>query len=231
MDLLRMRWRDALFAHWAVGPDVIDQALPEGLDVATYDGDAWLGVVGFVMEDIRPRGSPVGLSFPELNLRTYVTRPGSDEHAVYFFSLDADDRLGVSVARSLFELPYYRAKIRVAREDHDEVPELTMRSQRDHAGVAPARFEASYRPAGEQFTPEPGTLEAFLTENYRFYTAGDGDLYYGNIDHQPWPLQEGEAEIESNTLFTANGFDAPAGAPLLHYSPGIDVTAERLTRV
>jgi uncharacterized protein YqjF (DUF2071 family) len=230
MNVLRMQWRDALFAHWPVDPDVVAAALPAGLDVATYDGDAWLGVVGFVMSDIRPRGSPVGLSFPELNLRTYVTRPGSDDHGVYFFSLDADDRLGVSVARTVFELPYYRAEIRVTREDHDGTPELSMRSRRDHAGVAPARFEASYRPTGEQFTPESGTLEAFLTENYRFYTAGDGKLYYGDIEHPPWPLQEGEAEIESNTLFAAGGFDEPAGTPLVHYSPGTEVSAGPLRR-
>ena len=226
MDLLQMRWRDALFAHWPVDPAVVSARLPEGLQVATYDGDAWLGVVGFVMEDIRPRGAPLGLSFPELNLRTYVTRPGRDDHSVYFFSLDADDRLGVLVARGLFRLPYFSAEMRVSREDDA----VTLRSRRTQSGARPAHFEATYRPTGEQFTPEAGTLEHFLTENYRFYTDG-ASLYYGDIAHPPWPLVEGTAEIETNTLFEADGFERPAGDPLVHYSPGTEVTAERIRTV
>ena len=59
-SLLSMRWADALFAHWAVDPAVVDERLPEGLSADTYDGDAYLGVVGFQMEDIRPRGAPIG---------------------------------------------------------------------------------------------------------------------------------------------------------------------------
>ncbi|MFA1611132.1 YqjF family protein [Halobellus rubicundus] len=231
MDLLQMRWRDALFAHWPVDPAVVSARLPEGLRVATYDGDAWLGVVGFVMADIRPCGAPLGLSFPELNLRTYVTRPGSDDHGVYFFSLDADDRLGVSVARRFFELPYYRAELRVDRTEGDDGPELTLRHRRTHPDVPPARFVGTYRPVGPESVPEAGSLEAFLTENYRFYTAGGGRLYYGDIDHPPWPLAPAEAEIESNTLFAANGFEAPEGEPLVHYSPGTEVTAGPLRRI
>lgn len=227
-----MRWRDALFAHWAVDPAVVSAALPDGLRVATYDGDAWLGVVGFVMEDIRPRGAPLGLSFPELNLRTYVTRPESDDHGVYFFSLDADDRLGVSIARRFFELPYYRAEIRVNREERDgDGPEFSLRSRRTHPDAPPARFGATYRPVGPESVPEEGSLAAFLTENYRFYTAGGGRLYYGDIDHPPWPLAEADVEIETNTLFAANGFDVPEGEPLVHYSPGTEVTAESIRRV
>ena len=226
MDVLRMRWTDALFAHWPVDPDVVSSRLPDDLQVATYDGAAWLGVVGFVMEDIRPRGAPFGLSFPELNLRTYVTRPDSDDHAVYFFNLDADDRVGVAVARRLFRLPYFRAEISVRREDDA----VTLRSRRTHPGAPPSRFAGTYRPREEPTPPEPGTLDHFLTENYRFYTAGNR-LYYGDIDHPPWPLATAEVDIESNTLFAANGFDHPDGDPTVHYAPGTEVTAGRLRRV
>jgi hypothetical protein len=225
-DLLQMRWRDALFAHWDVPRETVADRLPPGLDVATYDGRAWLGVVAFVMEDIRPRGAPLGLSFPELNLRTYVRRPGADDHAVFFFNLDADDRLGVPVARWLFALPYYRAEMRV-RTDGDAVEFVSRRTHRD---APPAHFDATYEPVGQTFVPGPGTLEHFLTENYRFYTAGRR-LYYGDIAHPPWPLREATADLRSNTLFAANGFDRPAGDPVLHYSPGTDVTAGRIHRV
>lgn len=220
-----MRWRDVVFLHWRVDPAVVAAELPEGLDVATSDGDAWLGVVGFAMSGIRPRGLPAGRSFPELNLRTYVTGPDGDR-GVYFFSLDADDRLGVSVARGAFRLPYYRAEMRLTRGNG----ELTLRSRRSHDDAPPARFDASYRQVGEPSTPESGSLAAFLTENYRFYTAGER-LYAGDISHPPWSIAEATATVRSNTLFSANGFDAPDSAPLVHYSPGIDVTAGGLRAV
>jgi hypothetical protein len=219
MDLLRMRWDDVVFAHWRVAPETVAARLPDRLDVATVGGDAWLGVVGFDMSEIRPRGVPAGRSFPELNLRTYVTGPDGGR-GVYFFSLDAADRIGVSIARGAFRLPYYRAEMRLSRDDGA----MTLRSRRVHDDAPPARFDATYRPAGEPTAPDPGSLEAFLVENYRFYTEGDR-LYAGDIDHPPWPLAPATATIRSNSLFRAGGFDAPSSDPVVHYSPGIDVTA------
>ena len=221
MDFLRMRWDDVVFAHWPIDPETVAAQLPAGLDVATHEGDAWLGVVGFAMSEIRPRGAPLGRSFPELNLRTYVTHPETEGRGVYFFSLDAADRLGVSVARRAFRLPYFRAEMRHTRDD-DET--MTLRSRRTHSDAPAARFDASYRPTGEPGTPEAGSLEAFLTENYRFYTAGNR-LYAGDISHEPWPLAEAAATIRSNTLWAASGFESPSSDPTVHYSPGIDVTA------
>ncbi|ELZ40021.1 hypothetical protein C463_16002 [Halorubrum californiense DSM 19288] len=243
---LEMTWRDGLFAHWPVDPATVAAALPDGLSVATYDGDAYLGVVPFVMDDIRPRGVPTGLSFPELNLRTYVEGPNGP--GVYFHSLDADDRIGVAVARGLFRLPYYRAETDVrgtaasgdpdggveAGEksgDADASDAVRFASRRVHRGAPHARFDATYAPTGEAFTPESGSLPAFLLENYRFYTAGSGGrLYVGEIDHEPWTLRPAEAEIRANTLFAANGFEAPDGEPILHYAEPIAVTADRIRR-
>jgi len=221
---LEMTWRDGLFCHWPVDPAVVDETLPDRLSVATHDGDAYLGVVAFVMDGIRPRGVPYGLSFPELNLRTYVEGPSGP--GVYFYNLDADDRLGVAVARRLFALPYYRAEMSATRRDDGTV---RFRSRRTHRGVPSARFDASYGPAGEAFAAEPGSLAAFLLENYRFYAHGNR-LYRGEIAHEPWTLREGTADLRENTLFVANGFERPAGEPLVHYAEPVDVTADRLRR-
>ena len=229
-SLLSMRWRDLLFAHWPVDPETVGRALPEGLSVDTFDGDAYLGVVPFVMSDIRPRGSPVGLSFAELNLRTYVTAEGAS--GVYFFTLDADDRIGVRLARSLFRLPYYRASMAVETRGEGRSREITFRSRRLTRDAPPARFGATYGPDGGFSEPEPGSIEAFLTERYRFYTADDdGRLYSGDIEHEPWLLAPAWADVRANTLFRANGFDRPEGEPILHAAAPIDVTAGRLRRV
>lgn len=227
---LEMTWRDGLFCHWPVDPAVVAETLPDGLSVATYEGDAYLSVVAFVMDDIRPRGTPVGLSFPELNLRTYVE--GSDGPGVYFYNLDADDRLGVSVARRLFALPYYRAEMDVSRSvtadrSGDGGWPVRFTSRRTHTGVPHARFDATYEPTGEAFAAEPGSLDAFLVENYRFYAAGNR-LYRGEIAHEPWTLREAATEVRENTLFEANGFDRPDGDPIVRYAEPLDVGADRI---
>lgn len=223
--LLSMRWIDVLFVHWRVAPATIEARLPEPLSLATHDGDAYLGVVGFEMTDIRPRGAPIGLSFPELNLRTYVSHDDGD--GVYFFSLDAADPLGVAVARALFRLPYYRASMDVARE-RDRV---TLTSHRTHRGAPSAHFDATYGPVDEPAPSDPGSLASFLVENYRFYTEGRGRLYYGDIAHDPWPLAKADCDLRTNTLFEANGFEEPGGEPVVHYSPAVDVTADRIRRL
>jgi uncharacterized protein YqjF (DUF2071 family) len=221
---LEMTWRDGLFVHWPVDPSVVADTLPERLSVATYEGDAYLGVVPFLMTDIRPRGSPIGRSFPELNLRTYVDGPNG--RGVYFYNLDASDPVGVAVARRVFALPYYRARMRVDR-DGDGV---CFASDRTHRGVPSAGFDATYEPVGEAFTPETGSREAFLLENYRFYAAGRR-LYCGEIAHEPWTLRAATVDIRTNTLFEANGFDRPERDRLVHYAEPIDVSADRLRRV
>lgn len=224
---LSMTWRDVVFAHWPVDPTVVEGTLPEGVTVDTDDeGRAWLSVVGFVMEDIRPRFAPLGLSFPELNLRTYVTREGVP--GVYFYNLDADDRVGVPLARRLFQLPYYRAEM-----SFEEVTGgVRVRSHRTHEGVPPADFDATVEPQGTPEPAQPGSTAAFLTERYRFYASDDdGTLYYGDIDHEPWALQPAELTVRENTLFAASGFDRPDGDPLVHFAPELPVTAGRLHHV
>jgi hypothetical protein len=222
---LSMRWRDLLFAHWAVDPAVVAERLPAGVEVATYDGDAYLGVVPFVMDDIRPAGLPIGRSFPELNLRTYVDRDG--QRGVYFFSLDASDRLAVSVARRRYRLPYYRADLRVTSGSDNGV---AFAGHREHADAPPAHFDATYRPTGEPFRADPGSLVSFLTENYAFFAAGDR-LYRGLIDHDPWTLRPATVDVRTESLFAANGFDHPDGDPICHYAEKIDVAADRLEAV
>src|SRR5262245_1727071 len=61
-------------------------------------------------------------------------------------------------------------------------------------------FAARYRALGEPFVAEPGSLEHFLTERYRLYTADGGRLYRAELHHPPWRVQAAEAVITAATL-------------------------------
>lgn len=223
---IEMGWRRLLFANWPVEPEIVERGLPEGLQVDTYDGNAWLSVVPFTNVAVRPRGLPaaVGVSLPELNLRTYVTVPGVDRPAVFFYSLEADGPLSVLGARLAFGLPYYNANIGMAEQDGG----VRFRSRRVHPGDQPLRFDARYEPTGGRLDADPDSLAAFLTERYRFYVGGkNGKIGYANVDHDVWSLRPATVEFGKNEIFRANNFAHPDGDPVCYYSPGVDIVSSR----
>lgn len=218
-----MRWRDLLFAHWPVPAEAIRPLVPAGLEIDTFDGQAWIGVVPFRMEDVAPRFLPAipgPGAFPELNVRTYVRR--GRRSGVWFFSLDAASRVAVEGARRGFDLPYYRARMTV----QSEAGWTTYRSERaDHRGP-PAAFEARYRPT-RPVRPVPwASLDRFLTDRFGLFAAdGDGRLSWTAIRHPAWQLQAAEADIEVNTMVSTLGIELPDVPPLLHFAKRTDVVA------
>ncbi|MFG0253500.1 MAG: DUF2071 domain-containing protein [Rhodopirellula sp. JB053] len=120
--VMRMTWSELLFAHWALDPDVVRRWLPEGLQLDTRDGKAWVGVVPFLMSKVAPRSCPPlpKLSrFLELNVRTYVSVNGKP--GVWFFSLDAESLFAVRAARATFFLPYLDAVMSMQRSISGEI--------------------------------------------------------------------------------------------------------------
>ena len=224
--IMTQSWHDLLFAHWRVDVTSLRAKVPAALPLDLYAGEAWLGIVPFRMTNVAPRGvPPVPLvsSFPELNVRTYVSVEGKP--GVYFFSLDAGNALAVAAARTLFGLPYFSADMQVAEVGG----RVHYRSQRSDGR---AMFEASYRPVGPVQSPRPGTLEHFLTERYCLYTATpDNQVTRVEIHHPAWPLQPAEAECHVNTMADAAGIPLPAAAPLLHFARRQDTVAWPIERI
>jgi uncharacterized protein len=215
--LMAQTWRDLLFAHWALAPEEVARILPAALELDTFDGRAWIGVTPFEVSGLRPRGGlPVpGLSrFAELNVRTYVTLGGKP--GIFFLSLDAASLLAVLAARRSYRLPYFRARMSIERRAGDSI---RYRSERSSVDGEPAAFEAEYRPDGEVFKAEPGSLEYFLSERYCLYTIDEaGRPLRAEIQHPPWPLQPAEADVQGNTMTLPWRIRLPDEPLLLHYA-------------
>lgn len=220
--VMRMAWRDLLFAHWPVRPDALRPLLPPVVELDTFDGWAWLGVVPFAMADVRPRLVPraLALSFLELNVRTYVKTP--DRSGVWFFSLDASSALAVWAARLGYGLPYFHAQAELRHEDDG----VSYASRRDHRRAVPAELEVRYRPIGDVYASDPGSLDRWLTERYLLVVeASRGGVAVGDIHHLPWPLQPAEAEFATCRMTEQIGVSLPSGSPVLHYAAHLDVVA------
>lgn len=51
-------WNNAIFLHWKVDAAHLRKWVPEMLELDTYEGEAWVSVVIFTMEGIRPSYLP-----------------------------------------------------------------------------------------------------------------------------------------------------------------------------
>src|SRR5215831_7389686 len=219
--LMTQTWCDLLFAHWRIDPQLLRAKVPSQFPLDLFGGDAWIGVVPFRMSNVGPRGLPSlpGMSeFPELNVRTYV-RVG-DKPGVYFFSLDAGNWLAVRAARTLLNLPYHRAAMRVT----PNARAFTYQSHR--LGDAVAEFRGTYEPDGEAFMPAAGSLEYFLTERYCLYNLDrHGVPYRLDIHHSRWSLQPAKAHLTRNTMIAVTGIALPDQLPLMHFATRQDAVA------
>lgn len=207
------RWETLLFAHWRVDPRELRPLVPDSLTIDQYDGSAWIGVTPFLLTNLHARylpPLPLVSEFPEMNLRTYVRFRGKP--GIFFFSLDAANRLAVAGARLTYRLPYRYAEMSI-RADGEWIHYRSRRKGRE-----PAEFIGRYRPIGEAVEPAPGSREHFLAERYALYTLAGDRVLRGDIHHPPWRLHRAEAQIERNTVAAAHGIRVGPDDPLLHYS-------------
>ena len=216
--VMYQRWENLLFLHWAVDPHIVQDKLPPGLHVDTFEGHGWLGIVPFAMRDVRPAGLPaVGpvSNFLELNVRTYV----HDEcgvPGVWFYSLDCNQPVAVLIARMIFGLPYRQAKMRA---DFGAVADY--RSLRRGTSEE-ARFV--WQPHGPSQTASPDTLEFFLLERYHLYAVRRGRLLRGTVAHAPYEFRAAKVEALSVVPATLAGFDNLETPPRhICHSDGLDV--------
>jgi uncharacterized protein YqjF (DUF2071 family) len=216
--VMSQTWNDLLFAHWPVAQDRLRALVPATFELDLFEGQAWLGVVPFHMTNVAPRfvpSLPWISAFPELNVRTYV-RVG-DKPGVFFFSLDAGNAMAVGAARTLLNLPYYSAEMKVTVDGR-----VDYTSRR--TATPAAEFRGSYQAHGNPSTPAPGSLEYFLTERYCLYAVDHQFRAYRlDIHHPVWPLETADAEITLNTMADAAGITLPSMAPLLHFAKRQDM--------
>ncbi len=219
------KWRSLLFLHWPVPVDALRKLVPASLEIDTFDGLAYVGVVPFSMLGVRPGWWPAAWAFDflETNVRTYVVRNG--QPGVYFFSLDAANGLAVWAARQFWGLPYYHATMSLEKTDHEVHYQTTRRG-------TGAKHHVRYH-IGEPLEPShPDSLEFFFLERYLLFLERRGTLYSGQVHHTPYPAQRAEVLAIEDSLLAAAGIDAcPQSPAFAHYSPGVDVEIYNLHRL
>ncbi len=227
--VMRQRWEQLTFLHWPFDAAAVQRLLPGGLRAETFDGAAWVGLVPFYMRVGTAGGhqAPWVSNFCETNVRTYV-RDEAGRSGIWFMSLDAARLGAVTVARSTYQLPYYWSSMRLSARDGD----VGYVCRRLLPGPVPAASRVRVSIGAPFATGELTARDHFLTARWILFSAsGPGAApsrhRLARASHQPWPLYRAEVRVLDDELVTAAGLPRPAGEPLVHYSPGVDVRIGR----
>ena len=211
------QWQDLSYIHWRYDPQEVKALLPPGVEVDTFDGSAWVGLIPFSMRNIGLPGLPpvpyFG-SFPEVNVRTYVKCNGVP--GVWFFSLDVNRFLPALVARTTYLLPYCWGSAKNTR--HGDVIDSHVNRRWPSGAATSLRLQI-----GTQIE-EPDELSVFLSARWGLYSKGfRNGVRYAPVDHEKWPLYSAELISLNDTLVVASGLPAPQGTPHVMFSPGVSV--------
>ncbi len=229
-----MGWHHLLFLHWECDAPTLQKMLPRELEIDTFNGQAFVGLVPFSMTRVRPRMLPgfpfaprIYENFHETNVRTYVRHRATGERGVWFFSLDAASLLAVVAARMWFHLPYFWSKmeLKIARCGNERHIEYSNRrwwpSPNDCGCDIRATIDLLHAPRVAEF----GSLEHFLVERYLLFSHDGKNLFRGRVAHAPYRLHHARLEsCEENLIAAANIAYSPS-APHVLYAQDVRVEA------
>jgi len=222
--LMLQTWSSTTFLHWAYEAETVAKQIPDGLQVDTFEGAAWVSLTPFVLTQLRPPGLPALpwiSTTPETNVRTYVRGPDG-KRGIWFFSLDIGRLPAVLFGRAVYFLPYMWTDMHVD-EDGDRTRYAGRRRGPGEHGTYDITVQRG--PAFEQ--EELTELDHFLTARWVLYT------FYGPIvakslaQHERWPLQRARVIDMQENLVAAAGLPAPVGDPLVHFASDVHVNISR----
>lgn len=203
-------WIHTLFLHWPITPEALKPLVPGELTIDTFNGSAWISIIAFHAEDSKLRLSPKWTSLDpvtQLNVRTYVTYPGSQEKGVYFFSLHLKHVTAALGAKSLFKLPFHYAQTEML-----ETEKQSIQVSAEDAGNK--LFTAAYTPDLQQ--QSTSDLGMYLAERYCIWNVNEKQVIKIPIKHKRWELYDVDVHIEHNQLLP---FSVGSVAPIAFYSP------------
>lgn len=217
---MRMKWQQLTMLHWRYPAEEVQRLLPAELEVETFDGSAWVGLVPFQMRIDIPFAPAMKriLHFPETNVRTYV-RGRSGKPGVYFWSLEASSLPAAVVARATYRVPYLWAAMTLEQTGH----RIRYSSVRKWPGPKGARSLVDVEIGQPYRSKDVTDLDRFLTNRWALYGSFGRFTTYAKMFHEPWPLHQAKVLHWDDQLVAATGLAQPTSPPVVHYSPEVNV--------
>jgi hypothetical protein len=213
---LTAQWRSLAVLNYPVEREVLEPLVPMGTVLDTYQGKAYLSLVGFLFQQARVFGLavPLGLDFEEVNLRFYVRRfaDGDWRRGVVFVKELVPRRSIAVVARAFYNENYVAVPMRHRLEKDANGSLATL----EYGWQFNGRWNGLHvRTAGELRELAPGSLEEFITEHYWGYVRQkDGGCVEYQVKHPRWRVwQTAEASVDCDVGALYGAQFAPVLSP------------------
>jgi uncharacterized protein YqjF (DUF2071 family) len=184
---LSAEWRDLVMLNYEVDRKLLNDYVPPGTVLYSFDGRTYVSLVGFQFRRTKLFGSlpvPFHSDFDEVNLRFYVRRKegNEDRRGVVFIAEIVPKRAVAQIARLAYGENYICLPMKHCVNTNGTTKTAEYEWQLNgawcklyaHASAAPA-------------LAEEGSLEQFITEHYWGYSTRrkGGSLEY-HVSHAPW---------------------------------------------
>jgi uncharacterized protein YqjF (DUF2071 family) len=210
-----------VFVHWPIDPESVHGRFPDGTRPDTFEGQTYVGIVGFGVPSTRLGNAlEIGTSY-ELNVRLY-SMDGQGRQGVVFLSMDVTRPDMVLVARALPRVPYLWSHLEPVRVEAPAVAGFRLRRR------LPSRLVADIEIDIDQPVDQPSLLDIWLTSRWGLHTRTVLGTTWIPITHPPFRLHKGRLRHADHALLTAAGIPAPSDGPVsVLWSPGLDAQVGR----
>jgi uncharacterized protein YqjF (DUF2071 family) len=186
---LSAEWRDLVMLNYEVEPSLLNQYVPRGTSLDSFNGRTYVSLVGFRFCRAKLLGLlpiPFHANFDEVNLRFYVRREeaDNDRRGVVFVAEIVPRRAIAMTARLLYGENYTCLPMKHLFETEGLKNTVEYQWRVDGAWC-----KLSAQTAGLPSHPREGSLEQFITEHYWGYsTQRRGRCLEYYVSHEPWDV-------------------------------------------
>jgi uncharacterized protein len=200
---LTASWTEMLMLNFAVPGDVIARLAPPGTEPDSFDGQAYVSIVGFMFRDARLFGIrfPGHGRFEEVNLRYYVRRRVGDStrKGVVFVREIAPRPLVAATAHWVYNESYVTRRMR--NRLHLAGSSLAVGDEigyewRTGRGSKRRWNRIAGRAVATPELPAAGSLTEYIVEHYWAYVrTRDGGTAEYRVAHRPWRVAPPESVV------------------------------------
>lgn len=217
-------WMRVLFVHFEITPEVLQPHIPVPLDL--HEGKAYISLLQFSFERLRFAGTgllgrclcrPLS-EHAFLNVRTYVR--GAAGPGIFFIAEWINNPLSLRIGPVSHGLPYRLGRFEIAPRRSGGTSHLRVTDRFGHGDLRITFPSATLPPPAHA---SAGTLDAFLVERYRAYTARAGIIRTFEVEHEPWLLSRLDwIRTEAEMLNRAFPWFPAANLISAHTCPGLE---------
>jgi len=187
---LQAKWENIVMANYAVPISVLQKYLPKGVEIDTYEGKAYVSLVGFMFKNTRLFKIPIPKmgTFEEVNLRFYVYRKIGNERkrGVVFINETVPYRAVAWMANKLYKEHYTAVKTKHSWD----INAITKKIK--YQWLVNNKWNSiNIETQNQALEMQNNSFEAFIFEHYYGYTKVDENTTEEyKIHHPSWKINK-----------------------------------------